>query len=209
MRPWIALILVAGAAALSFRHALGHRHGIAIPLLLLPALVLGVQEYRFRQDVGLFSEIATEVAGRPVTMQCQRLTGAMLDATSELGYVMFDAEGHPADVGRIERDACNDLRDYLHADKDWPTLDQIIGVAVLSHESNHLAGELSESRTECSSIQDLTTVAEALGATPDQARHLADRYTTDVYPSMPSEYVSSLCVQDGEWDETPGDGVWP
>ena len=78
VRPWIALLLVAGAAALSFRHALGHRHSIAIPLLLLPALVLGVQEYRFRQDIGLFSDIATEFAGRPVTMQCQRLSGAML-----------------------------------------------------------------------------------------------------------------------------------
>lgn len=209
VRPWISLLFVAGAVALAIRHALGHRHSIAIPLLLLPALVLGVQEYRFREDVALFSDVATHIAGRPVTIQCQRLSGAMLDVTGELGYVMFDAEGHPADVGRIERDACNDLRSYVHSDKDWPTLDQVIGVAVLSHESNHLAGELNESRTECSSIQDLSSVAQELGAGADQALRLTDRYVADVYPNMPAEYVSVLCAQDSEWDLTPGDGVWP
>ena len=129
--------------------------------------------------------------------------------TGELGYVMFDAEGHPADVGRIERDACNDLRDYLHGDKDWPTLDQVIGVAVLSHESNHLAGELSRVALSARRSRTSSAVAEALGATSIKPASLADRYTTDVYPNMPPEYVSSLCVQDGEWDETPGDGVWP
>jgi len=202
-------LLVVGAAALTVHHVMGHRHFVAIPLLLVPGLVLGVTEYQFREDVGLFSEVATEIAGRPVTMQCQRLTGALLDATSELGYVEFDASGRPADVGRIERDACNNLRAYVHGDKSAPTLDQVIAVDVLSHESHHLAGERDEARTECASIQSLADVAGWLGATSEQAEALAQRDVREIYPRLPTNYQSDDCVMDGPWDLSPGDQHWP
>jgi hypothetical protein len=205
----VSLILVVGAIALTIHHVMGHRHFVAIPVLLLPGLVLGITEYQFREDVGLFSSVASRIAGRPVTMECQRLTGALMDVTSELGYVKFDAAGRPGDVGRLERDACNDLRSYVHSDKQWPTFDQVISVNVLSHESHHLAGELDEARTECSSIQHLAEVAGWIGATQEQATELAERYVTEVYPKMPSGYRSQECKADGEWDQTPGDGIWP
>ena len=205
----MSLLLVVGAVGLTIHHVFGHRHFIAIPLLLVPGLLLGVTEYQFRADVALFSDVATNIAGRPVSMQCQRLTGALIDVTAELGYVQFDASGRPGDVGRLERDACNDLRDYLHGDKSSPTFDQVIAVNVLSHESHHLAGEINEARTECASIQRLTEVAGWLGATADQARDLAERYATDIYPRMPAAYRSDECVMDGEWDLTPADQQWP
>lgn len=188
---------------------MGRRHYVAIPLLLIPGLVLGFYEYRFRQDLSQFSEVASQVAGRPVQMECQRLTGALVDVTGELGYVEFDAAGVPADVGRLERDACNDLRSYLRGDKQQPTIEQVIAVAVLSHESQHLAGERDEARTECASIQGLADVARQLGATSQQAAALAERYAVEIYPRMPSAYRSADCVMDGEWDRTPGDGAWP
>ena len=209
MRPWASLLLVVGAVALTIHHVLGHRHFVAIPLLLVPGLVLGATEYQFRRDVAHFSQIASQIAERPVGIQCQRLTGALVDATSELGYVKFDAAGRPGDVGRLERDACNSLRDYLHGDKKYPTFEQVIAVNVLAHESHHLAGEANEALTECASIQQLPEVAQWLGASVEQARALAERYATEVYPRMPDAYVSDECVSDGEWDQTPGDGVWP
>ena len=95
VRPWVSLVLVVGAVALTIHHVMGHRHFVAIPLLLVPGLVLGVTEYRFRQDVARFSQVASQIAGRPVTMECQRLTGALVDVTSELGYVEFDSSGAP------------------------------------------------------------------------------------------------------------------
>ncbi len=205
----MSLLLVVGAVGLTIHHMFGHRHFISIPLLLVPGLVLGVTEYQFRADVALFSEVATEIAGRPVSMQCQRLTGALVDVTAELGYVTFDASGQPGDVGRLERDACNDLRDYVHSDKSSPTFEQVIAVNVLSHESQHLAGEMDEARAECASIQRLAEVAGWLGATPEQARALAEEYATEVYPRMPAAYRSADCVMDGEWDLTPGDQQWP
>jgi len=205
----MSLFLVVGAVALTVHHVMGHRHFLAIPALLVPGLVLGVTEYQYREDVSLFSSVASEVAGRPVTMQCQRLTGSLIDATSELGYVKFDAAGRPGSTGRLEREACNNLREYVHGDKEWPTFDQIVAVNVLSHESQHLAGESDEARTECASMQQLTEVAVWLGATDAQARDLAVRYATEAYPRMPANYRNPECVGDGEWDQTPGDGVWP
>lgn len=205
----MSLLLVVGAVALTIHHALGHRHFVLIPTLLIPGLTLGALEYQFRQDVQLFSEVASQIAERPVTMQCQRLTGALVDVTGELGYVKFNADGSPTDVGRLERDACNDLRAYVHGDKQWPTLDQVIAVNVLSHESHHLAGEMDEAKTECASVQRLAEVATWLGASQAEADRLAERYVTDIYPRMPAAYQNAECSSDGEWDQTPGDGTWP
>jgi hypothetical protein len=178
-------------------------------LLLLPALFLGWQEWQFRQDEAEFSAVATQIAGRDVQVQCQRFTGALVDVTAEAGYVEFDAAGRPADTGRIERDTCNDLRDWLHSDKSDPPLKQVIAVHVLGHESEHLAGIRSEAETECAAMQRLDEVAEALGATTEQARSLATRYATEVYPRMPDTYRDSECADGGALDAAPSDPTWP
>lgn len=209
MRPWIALALVAASVVAGLRHVMGHRHPVLIPLLLVPGLVLGWSEWRWRADQATFSAVATEIAGRPVHIQCQRFGGALLDVTGELGYVKFDAAGRPENTGRLERNACNDLRDYLGSDKASPTLDQVISVQVLAHESYHLAGIRSEAETDCRAMQRLDEVAGWLGATPDQARALADRYWTAVYPRMPADYRTGDCVDGGLLDVAPDDPTWP
>jgi hypothetical protein len=209
MRPWIVAALMAGSVTAAVRHVMGHRHPVLIPLLLVPALALGWLELSFRADQATFSQVATTVAERDVSIQCQRFTGALLDPTAEAGYVQFDADGSPSDTGRLERDACNDLRDYLESDKSAPSLKQVIAVQVLTHESYHLAGIREEARTECSAVQRLDEVAVMLGATPDQARSLAERYYAEVYPRMPAAYVSSDCADGGEWDVAPDDRTWP
>lgn len=188
---------------------MGHRHPVLIPALLVPALLLGWQEWSFRADEADFSRIAAEIAERDVRIECQRFSGALLDPTAEAGYVAFDAAGTPGDTGRLERDACNALRDYLHGDKNSPDLDQVVAVQVLAHESYHLAGVRNEAQTECSAIQRLDEVAEALGATPEQARSLAERYYDEIYPRMPSAYQSRDCVDQGVWDVAPEDTTWP
>jgi hypothetical protein len=209
VRPWFALLLTAGAVALGVRHALGHRHPVLIPLLLVPAVALGWFEWQFRSDEHLFSAVATELAGRDVSIECQRLGGALVDVTSELGYVRFDADGRPADVGRIENDACEALRAYVHGDHASPTLDQVVAVQVLGHESFHLAGLLNEAEAECAAMQRLDDVAGWLGATPPQARDLAERYAAEVYPRMPDGYRSGECVDGGALDSVPQDPTWP
>ena len=146
---------------------------------------------------------------RDVRIECQRFTGALLDPTAEAGYVPFNADGSPTDTGRLERDACRDLRDYMHGDKANPTLNQIVAVQVLTHESYHLAGIADEAETECMAIQRLDEVATWLGASAEQSREVAERYYEEIYPRMPSDYRSSRCVDEGEWDAAPRDTTWP
>lgn len=195
--------------AAAVRHAMGHKHTVLIPVLVLPALFLGWQEWNFRQDQAEFSKVATHIAGRDVRIECQRFTGALLDATGEAGYVQFDASGRPADTGRLERDSCNDLRDWLHSDKTNPTLEQVMAVHVLGHESYHLAGIANEAETECAAMQQLEEIAQSLGARADVARSMAERYAAEVYTHMPAEYRSNECSAGGEMDQSPDDQVWP
>lgn len=209
VRLWIVLALVAGSAAASVRHVMGHRHTILIPLLLVPALFLGWQEWAFRADEGDFSAVATTIAGRDVRIECQRFSGALLDPTAEAGYVAFNADGTPTGTGRLERDACNDLRDYVHGDQSNPSLAQIVAVQVLTHESYHLSGIRSEAETECTALQRLDEVAQWLGASAEQARSVGNRYFADIYPRMPSAYQSADCVDGGALDVAPDDPTWP
>lgn len=188
---------------------MGHRHTLLIPLLLVPALLLGWQEWNFRADQTTFSAIASELAGRDVRIECQRFTGALLDPTAEAGYVQFNADGSPTDTGRLERDACNDLRQYLHGEKATPTLKHVIAVQVLAHESFHLSGIRSEAETECAAIQRIDDVASSLGATPSQSHAMAERYYGEIYPRMPTAYRSAECQDDGELDASPDDTEWP
>jgi hypothetical protein len=85
----------------------------------------------------------------------------------------------------------------------------MVAVHVLTHEAVHLTGLVSESQTECRALQRDALVARALGAPPQAARTLATRYATLAYPRMPTTYRSAECREDGPWDETAGDGVWP
>jgi hypothetical protein len=209
VRPWIVLLLLAASVAAGVRHAMGHKHTVLMPALLIPALFLGWQEWQFRQDEQQFSEVAQRIAERDVHVQCQRFTGALFDATAEAGYVEFNADGNPSDTGRIERDACNDLRHWLHSDKVNPPLNQVIAVQVLAHESYHLAGNSNEAETECFAMQRLDEVAQWLGATVEQARSLANTYASQVYPRMPDGYRSNECVDGGQLDTAPDDPTWP
>ena len=209
VRLWIVLALVACSAAAGVRHAMGHRHTVLIPLLLVPALFMGWQEWGFRADQAEFSAVASEIAGRDVRVECQRFTGALLDPTAEAGYVQFNADGSPTDTGRLERDACRDLRKYFHDDKTSPTLQHVIAVQVLAHESYHLAGIRDESKTECAAIQRIDEVAVQLGASPDQGRAMAERYYAEIYPRMPTAYRNSECKERGELDASPDDDEWP
>jgi hypothetical protein len=209
MRLIFVLAALAGAAVLTIRHAQGHRHGFAIAVLLVPALVLGWFEYENRMADQLLTSVASTLAGRPVHVECQRLGGALLDMGSELGYVAYDQNGRPGDTTVIEHDACTALYDWLGSDKNHPTDMEMISVHVLAHEAQHLAGVTSEAVAECRSVQTTEQTALLLGATATQARSLAVWYATNVYPRMPDDYRSDQCRKGGSLDLHPNDPSWP
>src|ERR1035437_10175678 len=88
--------------------------------LALGVIVVGIlgaafvyHERRSALDHQLGS-VASQLADRHVRVQCQGLTGELLDVTAETGTVQFDANGDPADVTNLKRPICNALRRFPH-----------------------------------------------------------------------------------------------
>jgi hypothetical protein len=209
VRLIFVVVLLLGAGALTVRHAMGRRHSIAIPLLLVPGLVLGFFEYEDRLAVQKMSAVASILSGRAVHVNCQRAAGQLVDASADLGDVMVGSDGQVADFTTIKYEACKNLRAWLGSNKTDPTLDQVIAVHVLAHESEHLAGVLPEAQAECISVQRTAETARLLGATPAQADALAATYWEEVYPDMSADYRSDECKDGGAMDLHPDDTSWP
>jgi hypothetical protein len=209
VRLWLAGALVLSALWLAARMTSGHRHSLAIPLLVAPGLVLASLEFRDWREVERMAATASALAGRDVSVSCQRLGATLIDVGSELGYVEFDAQGRPDDIAHLEYEACENLRDWLRSPKTDPTRDQVIAVHVLAHEAWHLRGEANEAITECSSLQRTAAVAQSLGATPDRAQRLAEAYWEGVYPFMPAQYRSAGCQDGGALDLDADSDLWP
>lgn len=209
MRLAALLTLATGLAWVLAHQVLGGRHRVAIVAIAVPGLVLGWQEASDWMLRAEYSAAVSAQVGRTVRVDCQRLTGAWVDPTAELGFVRFDADGTPDDVARLEYDACRRLNAWMRSDRENPPLEQVVAVHVLAHEAEHLAGEANEGLAECRSVQRTAALAERLGATRAQAVELAVVYARQVFPSMPEAYRSQACHAGGALDLTPDDGVWP
>ena len=62
-------------------------------------------------------------------------------------------DGVPERATLIKVRVCNDLRAWLGSRKNDPSLDQVIAVHVLTHETMHMVGIVNEARTECAAVQ--------------------------------------------------------
>jgi hypothetical protein len=88
-----------------------------VSVVLLVVLAVGAATpgvLRARQERRL-AGVASELAGRPVAVRCQAFGGAFVDASVELGYVRWRADGSPEDWTLLKRDACRDLAAYVRA----------------------------------------------------------------------------------------------
>jgi hypothetical protein len=214
---WVAGALALAAGVITLRwwrnrfDSLGRRTPvpwISVLLLLalgMGALVPGVLRGRLERQL---SAAATADVGVPVTVHCQSLGAAFTDVGAELGYVRYGGDGVPEHSTLIKRDQCRDLARYLHSDKHEPSRDEVVAVHVLSHESMHMAGTTSEAAAECAATQRDERVGELLGATPADARALAETYWATIYPFMPDDYRSGDCRDGGALDEHLGSGPW-
>lgn len=177
-------------------------------VLAVIGLPLAFLEYQAQAAERTLSHAASVVAKRDVGVRCQGLLGNLVDIGQELGTVQFDAEGEPADVTHIKRDACKWARDYANGNRTV-TLNHALGVHVISHEAIHLRGWTNEALTECYGMQHDAETAQALGATKDQAKRLAEFYWRMVYPDMPDEYRSADCANGAKWDLHKDSDEWP
>jgi hypothetical protein len=166
--------------------------------------------------------VATQLAGRPVHVHCQGLSGDLLDATPETGTVRFDANGRPADVTNLKRPICNALRRFPHdvkrrafacvlAQADCPPaiFEEVMAVHTLAHEAWHLRGNTSESLTECHALQTTAFAATLFGADARAAQATATYVLLRFYPNLHEEYKTFECTNGGPMDLRPTDPHWP
>jgi hypothetical protein len=154
------------------------------------------------------SQAAGRLVGDRVGITCQTLSQSWLDTHAELGYVRIDARGRPERRATIALNACRDLTSWLRSDHRHPSEAQVIAVHVLTHEAMHMKGILEEDLAECAAMQEDRRTALFLGATDLQARTLATRYWSEVYPRMPGSYRSAECRAGGALDRGGPDAPW-
>jgi hypothetical protein len=163
------------------------------------------------------STIASELAHRRVVVHCEGADGELTRVDGQSGRTMF-VGGKPADETFLLEGICERLHTYSQLSKtgvdcllpcDGSTLDTAWSLNALAHESYHLAGVRNEARTECYALQAIDFVARRLGASPRQARQLAQFAFSELPDRMPAEYTSPDCRDGGKLDLRPGDPVWP
>lgn len=210
------MAVVALAAALGwlvFRAVVTRRvPWITLGIVVALVVPLFVTERQWISAENRFAAISRAEAGNVIGIHCQRLGESLTYAGSDLGHVQFDEGGFPTGPATLVYDTCRGLSTYLDMtprERDHPTEEVMVAVHVLTHETAHLTGLVSEAEAECWAMQHDARTAQGLGATPAQAQALAERYWREVYPRMATAYRSETCAPGGPLDRTPNDDVWP
>jgi hypothetical protein len=93
--------------------------------------------------------------------------------------------------------------------KAHPRVPRAEALAAFAHEVEHLRGIADEAQAECYSHQRLGVMAQALGASDDEARRLVQVAWREFYPPSDADYVSAECRNGGRLDLHPGRRQWP
>jgi hypothetical protein len=195
---------------------------ILVAVAALAALGFYVGPYREKQhDEERLAKIASVIAGRDVSVSCPGTLARLTEVSAHDGSVAFNADGTPTDEAKLSSRTCGRLRtllngggsglDCLVAGAVCPKAveDLAVAVNVLSHEAWHLAGERDEAVAQCYALQTNANTAIRLGATPDEARAVADFVVRRVQPMLPAEYRSNGCHDNGPLDLNPARVGWP
>jgi hypothetical protein len=190
---------------------------LAIPLVFLLGRHTGDSARRPAPDLGL-STIASEVAARPVQIQCEGGRKTLMNANGESGSVGFLRNGRAQDFAVLEGGICATLHTFSQSTKRGEicllpcrgsTLQIAWSLNALAHEAYHLAGVRDEASTECYALQAISFVAQRLGATVPQGNAIAHYAYANLPPRMPKEYRSPECRNGGKLDLRPRDPDWP
>jgi hypothetical protein len=185
----------------------------------------GLVSYQDRvRNQARLGEIASGIAGRPVSVRCPGVVGRIFGWDIVEGSVRFDAAGRPGDETQLRAFACAELDAIAEGERTAVLAcvarspapacgqagdDAARAVDVLTHEAVHMAGIADEGETECRSLQTMAWTAQRLGASLAEGQALAARqYVTD-YPRMPQRYQAPGCTDGGALDVRPADPVWP
>ncbi len=181
--------------------------------LVLIAIVAGIGSFAFVDhshqidNEKYLAEIATQIAGRPVKIDCPSVWARLVAIDGESGHVEFDAAGQPGDTAKLSGEACASLMEFDDLVKanafdclggppdtcERKVEKAVISAHTLTHESFHLRGNPDEGVSECYAMQYDAFTMQRLGASATLAQAMAAWYQKNVYPNLPREYHSSGC----------------
>jgi hypothetical protein len=153
-----------------------------------------------------FSEEASRIAGKPVTIRCD-------EARDYVGFVQH-SDGIAivgGDRAYLTPEICHDLYRLAFED-DVAGARTGRAIAVLAHEAWHLRGEGDEGRTECYALQSGVELGVRLGLSEDRARQLMRQQLTEnaLRGASTAEYrVPAECRDGDPLDLRPGDSEFP
>jgi hypothetical protein len=207
---------------------------IALLLVVLVAGGWAWERHGRSANERALATVASELAGRPVTIQCQNLWADLADVNGRLGDVPFP-NGHPAGHTYLTRAICRQLARFRSASShpelacllavDWSAWswqsesDYYSPCAVrarpmtealltLSHESMHLRGWRDEAAAQCYGIQEVAYAVERLGGTVAEGKAVA-QFALAMQPGMPDEYQSGECRAGAGLDLHPETSAFP
>jgi hypothetical protein len=182
----------------------------ALTVLAVPLLAVMALQQEQRQNEHRLGRVASEIAGRHVSVRCPGLLKRLVDISPNAGTVFFDADGEPADFTDLDEETCSALDDFAEGDaRSGDRLEVARALHVLAHESSHLAGVRNEAAADCYGLQRTEFVAESLGADAAVARRLAVIAVEERHVTAPDDYRSPECRNGGAFDLDPGSDVWP
>jgi hypothetical protein len=192
---------------------------IAILLLIVGALAaLGFARRENRlQEQDRLAVIASDLAGRKVSVRCPGFLSSLVDTHGEAGHVQFDETGRPGGHTDLSPQTCRALRhldrvDFTcldHGDCGYEEFNAGWAAHTLAHEAFHLRGFQDEGVTECYALQNTAFVAERLGVPTEQAGKLQKWLYVEGYPNEPEEYHSARCYDGGPLDLRPQLATFP
>jgi hypothetical protein len=147
--------------------------------------------------------------GHRATVHCNTVWDTMLDPE-------MLAAGHAnPETGAIglQHPWCSILSSYL-AHPGRASDEELWSLAMFTHESMHVRGELDEARTECQAVQRNYRAARLLGVAEPTARRNALDYYARLYQGrrdeglMQAAYYSAECAPGKAWDEHLSDSTW-
>jgi hypothetical protein len=154
---------------------------------------------------------ATELAdNHRAKVHCNTIFDTMLDTE-----MLAAAHANPqtGEIG-IQHPWCSTLISYLrHPDR--ATEEELWSLALFTHESMHVRGELNEALTECEAVQRNYRAARLLGVPNGTAKRNALDYYNIFYKQrgaiggMQGEYYSDQCAPGKAMDEHLSDSSWP
>jgi hypothetical protein len=153
-----------------------------------------------------FSDEASRIAGKPVTIRCD-------ESRDYVGFVQH-ADGIAivgGDRAYLTPEICHDLYRLAFED-DVSGARTGRAIAVLAHEAWHLRGESDEGRTECFALQSGVELGVRLGLSEDRARQLMRQQLTEnaTRGAATAEYrVPPDCEDGGPLDLRPSDPDFP